>query len=106
MPCAPWQGGRHITFVRVTAPSPLNSLDFVTEFIFLEVHTGKNPSHTPNATDFRAPNAPPNHTYRREHQMNKVTKAVALVSFLGAATLANATNLGPTNFNVTVNLTS
>jgi len=38
--------------------------------------------------------------------MNKVTKAVALVSFLGAATLANATNLGPTNFNVTVNLTS
>jgi len=38
--------------------------------------------------------------------MNKVTKAVALVSFLGAATLANAGTVGPTNFNVTVNLTS
>jgi hypothetical protein len=38
--------------------------------------------------------------------MNKVLKAAALVSFLGAATLANAATLGPTNFNVTVNLTS
>ena len=38
--------------------------------------------------------------------MNKVAKAVALVSFLGAATLANAGTVGPQNFNVTVNLTS
>jgi hypothetical protein len=38
--------------------------------------------------------------------MNKITKAVALVSFLGAATLANAGTVGPQNFNVTVNLTS
>ena len=38
--------------------------------------------------------------------MNKVAKAVALVSFLGAATIANAATIGPQNFNVTVNLTS
>ena len=38
--------------------------------------------------------------------MNKVFKTVALVSFLGAATLANAGTVGPQNFNVTVNLTS
>jgi hypothetical protein len=38
--------------------------------------------------------------------MNKVAKAVALASILGAATLANAATVGPQNFNVTVNLTS
>jgi len=38
--------------------------------------------------------------------MNKVAKAVALASILGAATLANAGTVGPQNFNVTVNLTS
>ena len=38
--------------------------------------------------------------------MNRIAKAAALVSILGAATLANAATVGPTNFNVTVNLTS
>ena len=38
--------------------------------------------------------------------MNRIAKAAALVSFLGAATLANAATVGPQNFNVTVNLTS
>jgi hypothetical protein len=38
--------------------------------------------------------------------MNRIAKAAALVSILGAATLANAGTVGPQNFNVTVNLTS
>jgi hypothetical protein len=38
--------------------------------------------------------------------MNRIAKAVALASILGAATLANAGTVGPQNFNVTVNLTS
>ena len=38
--------------------------------------------------------------------MNRIAKAAALVSFLGAATAANALSLPAQNFNVTVNLTS
>lgn len=38
--------------------------------------------------------------------MNRIAKAAALVSILGAASLANAATVGPQNFNVTVNLTS
>lgn len=38
--------------------------------------------------------------------MNKVLKAAVVASLIGAATLANAGTVGPTNFNVTVNLTS
>lgn len=38
--------------------------------------------------------------------MNKVLKAAVLTAFVGAASIANAGTVGPTNFNVTVNLTS
>lgn len=38
--------------------------------------------------------------------MNKLLKAAVLASFFGAASIANAGTVGPTNFNVTVNLTS
>jgi hypothetical protein len=38
--------------------------------------------------------------------MNKVIKAAVIASLVGAASLANAGTVGPTNFNVTVNLTS
>lgn len=38
--------------------------------------------------------------------MNKLLKAAVIASFVSAAGIANAGTIGPTNFNVTVNLTS